>query len=107
MWLLAVAAIGLVLPGGIFSYWLFHDAVSLQAALADRLAVAFGVDLAGSTLLLGFLFARRPIGPVKWPWFLVLSFLGTLWFGIPMYLWLNWRRAPAPRPTVLDWWRGR
>ena len=65
MWLLAVAAFGLVLPGGIFAYWMFHDYTSLAAALSDRLALAFAVDLAGSTGFLAYLFARRPIGPVR------------------------------------------
>jgi len=22
-----------------------------------------------------------------------------------MYLWLNWRSVPAPRPAFADWWR--
>lgn len=105
MWLIVFAVVGMALPGGIFLYWMFHDYTTLQAALSDRMAIAFALDLVGSTVSLGLLFARRPIGPVKWPWFLVLSFLGTLWFGIPMYLWLNWRRAPAPRPPFLEWWR--
>jgi hypothetical protein len=105
VWLLLVAAVGMLLPGGLFLYWLFHDYSSLEAALSDRLALAFALDLIGSTFLLGYLFARKPLGPVKWPWFLVFSFLGTLWFSIPLYLWLNWRRAPEPRPTFISWWR--
>lgn len=105
MWLLVVAGFGVLLPGGLFLYWLMHDSVSLSAAFSDRLALAFALDVVGSTALLAYLFARKPLGPVKWPWFLVLSLLGTLCFGIPFYLWLNWRRAPEPRPGVLTWWR--
>jgi hypothetical protein len=93
-----VAAVGLFLPGGLFLYWLFHDYTSLADAFSDRLALAFVVDVVGSTLLLAYVFARHPPGPVKWPWFLVLSFGGTLWFGIALYLWLNWRRAAEPGP---------
>ena len=100
-----VAAVGLSLPGGLFLYWLFADATSLSAALSDRLALAFAVDLLGSTAILRYCFARKPLGPVRWPWFLGLSLLGTLWFGIPVYLWLNWRLSPGPKTGFTIWWR--
>jgi len=56
-------------------------------------------------LLFAWLFAKRPIGPVRWPWFIVLSLGTTLACAIPMYVWLNWRRSPAPRKDVIEWWR--
>jgi hypothetical protein len=105
MWLPIVAAVGMILPGGLFLYWLFHDYSSLSAALSDRFALAFVADVFGSTFLLAYLFAHKPLGPVKWQWFLVLSLLGTLWFAIPLYFWLNWRCTPKPRPTFIAWWR--
>jgi hypothetical protein len=105
MWLLFLAVIGNLGPGGLTLFWLFHDYSSLSAALADRLALAFLLDLVMSTFLLAYLFARKPLGPVKWPWFVALTFLGTLAFSIPLFLWLNWRRAPAPKPSFADWWR--
>lgn len=104
MWLVLLAAIGLLAPGGLFLYWMQHDYTTLSAALSDRMAVAFFLDLVLSTFLLGYFFARKPIGPVKWYWFVVLSFLGTLAFSIPLFLWLNWRRA-TPRPSFVAWWR--
>ena len=105
MWLVVIAAVGMAAPGGLFVYWLVHDYSSLSAALSDRMALAFFVDLLLSPFLLSYLFARKPLGPVKWPWFLALSLLGTLAFSIPLFVWLNWRRAPAPRPTFSSWWR--
>jgi len=69
------------------------------------MGVAFFLDLLMSTFILAYLFARRPLGPVKWPWFIVLSLLGTLAFGIPLFIWANWRRVPAPRPGFAAWWR--
>ena len=101
--LLAVA--GLLAPGGLFLSWLLNDYTSLSAAVADRMAVAFFVDLLMSTFLLAYFFAKRPLGPVKWPWFVALSLLGTLAFSIPLYIWLNWRGAPAPKPSLAEWWR--
>jgi len=105
MWLVFLAVIGLLAPGGLFLYWLLVDHSSLSAALSDRMALAFFVDLLMSTFLLSYLFARKPLGPVKWPWFLALSLLGTLAFSIPLFIWLNWRGAPAPRPSFAAWWR--
>src|SRR5262245_4342918 len=105
MWLLVIAALGLLVPGGLFMVWLLSDYVSLSAAFSDKLALAFFLDLIGSTVFLAWLFARRPVGPIRWPWFLVLSLLTTLWFGLATYLWLNWRRLPKPRPGLASWWR--
>ena len=105
MWLVFLAVIGLLAPGGLFLCWLLNDYSSLSAALSDRMALAFFLDLLISTFLLSYLFARKPLGPVKWHWFLALSLLGTLAFGIPLFIWLNWRSAPAPRPRFAAWWR--
>ena len=105
-WLLILAIVGNLAPGLLFLYGLFHDySSSLVAALSYRFALAFLLDLVISTFLLAYLFARRPLGPVKWPWFVVLTFLGTLAFAIPLFLWLNWRCLPTPRPHFADWWR--
>ena len=105
MWLVFLAVVGLLVPGGLFLYWVLHDYSSLAAALSDRMALAFFIDLLMSTFLLSYLFARKPLGPVKWPWFLALSLLGTLAFSIPLFIWLNWRRAPASTPRFAAWWR--
>lgn len=105
MWLIVLAVVGLLAPGGLFLYWMFNDYTTLSAALSDRMALAFFVDLLMSTFLLAYLFARKPLGPVKWPWFIMLSLLGTLAFGIPLFIWLNCRRAPEPRTSLLAWWR--
>ncbi len=105
MRLLLLAVIGLVAPGGLFLYWLLNDSSSLSAALSDRMALAFFLDLLMSTFLLAYLFAKSPLGPVRWPWFVTLSLLGTLAFSLPLFIWLNWRSAPAPRPSFAAWWR--
>ena len=93
MWLLAIAAFGLVVPNGLFIHWLLNDFTSVSAVLENRLAVAFMLDALMAVGLLSYLFAVRPIGRVSWIWFPVLSFVGGLGFSIPMYFWLNRRRA--------------
>ena len=102
---LVIAAFGLIVPNGMFIYSLTHDYPSIGAALADKLALSLLIDAFMATGLLAFLFAHRPVGPIRWPWFVVLSLIGGLGFSIPFYLWLNWRQQPT-RTTFSAWWRG-
>ena len=101
---LVFAIVGNVIPGGLFLYWVSNH-MSLRAMLSDTLAVAFFIDLVMSMLFLSYLFARKPVGRVKWPWLVVATLLGTLAFGVPLFLWLNWRLLPRPRPDFDEWWR--
>ena len=105
MWLLVLAIIGNIVPGGLFFYWLAHDYTSLAAAFSDRLALAFFTDLLLSTFFLAYLFALKPLDRIKWYWFVALSLLGTLAFSIPLFVWLNWRLLAVPRPAFRDWWK--
>ncbi|MEY2479754.1 MAG: hypothetical protein QOI04_681 [Verrucomicrobiota bacterium] len=97
-WLLVFAVLGFAAPGGLFLYWALNDFTTLTAALHDGLALAFVADVLITTGALTVYFALRPPGPYRWPWFLALSLLGTLAFGLAMYLWLN-RRTPQDDAT--------
>jgi hypothetical protein len=94
-WLLVIAAFGATVPNGLFIAWLLRDFHGFAAVLADRLALAFILDAALATGLLCWWFARRPVGPLRWPWFLLMSLAGGLGFSIPAYLWFNGRREQA------------
>ena len=96
MWLLLIALFGLVVPNGFFVYWLLFEYQGVSAVLADKLAVGFMLDVVVALILLSAYFARHPLGPVKWYWFVVLSFIGGLGFSLPLYYWLN------RRPTRLS-----
>jgi hypothetical protein len=91
MWLLLIALFGLVVPNGFFVYWLLFEYQGVSAVLADKLAVGFMLDVVVALILLSAYFARHPLGPVKWYWFVVLSFIGGLGFSLPLYYWLNRR----------------
>lgn len=95
MGLLVAAAFGLLVPNGLFVWWLLHDWHGLGAVLQDRLAMGFILDALLALVLLAWSFARAPIGRVRWPWFVVLSLIGGLGFGLPLYWWLNRRDAAA------------
>ena len=98
MWLLMVAFLGLVVGDGLFVLWLVRDFRGVAPVLQDRLALSFIIDALLTLLVLTVHFARRPPGPVRWPWFLVLSLLGGLCFGLPFYWWLN-TRAGSGKPA--------
>ena len=89
----AIALFGLIVPNGMFIYWLLHDYRGIAAVLDDWLAVSFILDALLALILITVYFARRPIGPVRWPWFVVLSFVGGLGFSLPFYWWLNQRKT--------------
>lgn len=93
MWLLLVALLGFVVPNGFFLYWLFFEFHGLAPVLEDRLALGFMLDVLLALIVLSVYFARRPIGPVRWYWFVALSFAGGLGFSLPLYYWLNHRRS--------------
>ena len=89
--MLLIALFGLLVPNGIFIYWLFTEFGGIGDFFSNRLALAFIIDAVMAMLLLAYFFAKNPIGNVKWYWFIVLSLIGGLGFSIPFYYWLNSR----------------
>ena len=92
MWLLLVALVGFVVPNGFFVYWLLVEFHGLGPVLRNNLALGFILDVLVALVILSVYFARRPIGVVKWHWFILLSLLGGLGFSLPLYYWLNLRQ---------------
>jgi hypothetical protein len=91
MILLIIALFGLIIPNGIFLYWLLYEFNGLGNVVQNKLAIAFIIDCFLVMGLLAYYFAKNPIGKVKWYWFVGLSILGGLGFSIPLYWWLNKR----------------
>jgi drug/metabolite transporter (DMT)-like permease len=58
----------------------------------NHLALAFMIDAFIVTILGSYYFAGRPIGQVKWYWFLLLSLIGGLGFSLPLYWCLNQKK---------------
>ena len=94
MILIAVALFGLIVPNGLFLYWLLAEFGGIRAVLDNHLAVAFIIDALMVLVILAVYFAKRPIGPVRWGTFVLLSLIGGLGFSLPMYWWLN-NREPS------------
>ncbi len=91
MILLVIALFGLLVPNGIFIYWLLTEFRGLAEVLQNKLAVAFIIDAFLAMFLVAYFFARHPIGKIKWYWFIALSIIGGLGFSLPFYYWLNKR----------------
>ena len=89
MLLLIIALFGLFVPNGIFIYWLFTEFNGAADIFNNKLAVAFIIDAFMAMFLLAYRFAVKPIGKIKWYWFIVLSIIGGLGFSLPFYWWLN------------------
>lgn len=96
MWLLVVALFGLIVPNGLFVYWLLTDFHGMSAVMHDKLAVSFILDALITLVVLTVRFARKPAGRVAWPWFVLFSLVGGLCFGLPFFWWLNRESAATP-----------
>lgn len=91
MALLLIALFGLFVPNGIFVYWLFTDFNSMSDVTNNRLALGFIIEAFVVLAMLAYYFAKNPPGKISWYWFVVLSLIGGLGFGLPFYWWLNRR----------------
>ena len=90
--LLAVALFGLVVPNNMFLYASIHNANGCGGIAHNLLASSFMLDAFCALGVLAWLFAMRPIGPIRWYWFVLLSLFGGMAFSLPFYWWLNLRR---------------
>ena len=100
MVLLLIALFGLFVPNGIFIYWLFTEFGGGADVTGNKLAVAFIIDAFMAMFLLAYWFAVKPIGKVRWYWFIVLSIVGGLGFSIPFYWWLNQKSDQAGEKSL-------
>ena len=94
MILVLLALFGLLVPNGIFIYWLFTGFHSFGDLVGNKLALGFIIEAFFVMFLLAYNFAKNPLGGVKWYWFIVLSLIGGIGFGIPFFYWLNKRSRP-------------
>jgi hypothetical protein len=70
------------------------EPIAIDPARTSVIVVDMENDFAAKGGMFGLLavyFAKRPPGPYRWYWFLAASLLGTLWFGLAFYWWLNAR----------------
>ena len=88
---LTVSAFGLIVPNGMFFYYLFVQFSSVSEILNDLLALGFIIDAFMATGLISWWLAYNPIGRYSWKVFVLLSLIGGLGFSLPFYWYLNKR----------------
>lgn len=91
MVLLIVALFGLLVPNGLFVYWALTEFAGIGDIVNNKLALAFIIEAFLVLAMMTVFFARNPIGKLSWHWFVVMSLIGGLGFGIPFYYWWNKR----------------
>lgn len=89
--LLIVAILGLIIPNGLYLSWVLTRFDSVGAALNNELAVGFLIESIIATMLVAYRFHVSPLGKVRIHWFIILSLVGGVGFGIPAFYWLNKR----------------
>lgn len=93
--LLVLAVVGFAIPNALFIPWVVRVWPDVGAMFRDPVAMAFALDATLAMIWIAAWMARDATARVRWPWFIVLSFLGGMGFAIPFWLWLN-RGRPAP-----------
>lgn len=91
--LLSIAVFGLIIPNGMFLYYIIVELSSLSQVLNDLLALGFIIDAFMATGLLAWWFAEHPLGRYSWKTFIALSLLGGLGFSLPFFYYLNTRSS--------------
>jgi hypothetical protein len=87
--LLTIALFGLLVPNGMFFYFVFVKFSSLADVLSNWLALGFMIDAFMAMGLLAWWFAKHPLGTYSWKTFILLSLLGGLGFSLPFFYYLN------------------
>ncbi|MBC7901655.1 MAG: hypothetical protein H7070_16565 [Saprospiraceae bacterium] len=100
MFLLMIALFGLLVPNGIFVYWLLTEFNGPGDVLNNKLALGFIIEAFVVMILLAYYFAVDPLGKIRWYWFIVFSLVGGIGFGIPFYYWVNKRVVSAPTSST-------
>jgi len=100
MLLLIIALFGLIVPNGIFIYWLFYEFDGVAGVVNNKLALAFIIDAFMAMCVLAYFFAVKPVGKVRWYWFVIFSIIGGLGFSIPFYYWINQKSVHLEEKTI-------
>lgn len=88
--LMLIAALGLVGMNGAFLYGLLLEPALMGSALRNPVALAFVAEAFVLMGVLAYLLGRWGVAPLRWPWFVSLSLLGSMAFALPVaILWPN------------------
>jgi len=84
-WLWALAGFGLVVLNGVFVYGLFEPQM-LREAITNPLSLVFIGEALLLVGVLSYLLAKWQVSRLSWPWFVLLSLIGSMAFALPVVL---------------------
>lgn len=82
--LVLVAALGLVGMNGAFLYGLLLEPSLMESALRNPVSLAFIAEAFVLMGVLAYLLGRWGVARLRWPWFVILSLLGSMAFALPV-----------------------
>lgn len=86
MWLWALALFGFVGVNGVFVWCLLYRPEAVRESMANPVSAAFAVEAMVLVGFLAWLFRKWGVSRLGWGWFVLLSFVGSLAFAIPVTL---------------------
>jgi hypothetical protein len=84
--LIVLAIVSLVGINGVFLWSMTNRPDALQEAMVNPVSAAFMVEALVLVVLLAWLFRKWSVSRLGWGWFVLLSFVGSLAFAIPIAL---------------------
>ncbi len=89
-WLWCLALFGFVAVNGAFFYGMLFQPEALANALANPIALAFMLEAFVLMGVFAYLLTKWGVSRLHWGWFVVLWFLGSMAFALPVVV--LWRR---------------
>jgi uncharacterized PurR-regulated membrane protein YhhQ (DUF165 family) len=90
--LLALAIFGMVIPNGLFLYYLFFAPEVVNAAFANPIALVFMMEALLLMILLAWLIHIAGYRSPGWLAFIIMSLLGSMAFSVPAFLYFANRK---------------
>ena len=94
-----LTALALASPNALYYTWLATEFSNFTDIINNKLALTLFVEMTAATFLAAYLFWAKPIGNVRLRWFFLVSTVGGVGLGVPMFYWLN-KQGPAAARTL-------
>ncbi len=96
-----LCAVSFALVNGAFLYGAFLQPDAMAEAMANPVAAAFMAEAGLLVAVFAYLLARWGVSRLSWVWFVVLSFVGSIGFALPIVL-LWGRKGGSGRRSASD-----